>query len=304
MNIRVMIAEDERLARDELAYLLAQEADVTFCPHAENGEQLLSLAKQHLPDVIFLDIDMPILSGMDAAQKMAQEAHAPLFVFTTAYDEYAVDAFGLEAVDYLLKPYDAARFRTALTRVRKQLAQTQAIAPVSANSPSVARSPGDPDSATEVDIGEVDVEGVNAKARVRGVEAKIGAQARMPAAPAVAGTVTPRPKGRLLIEEGEKMVILDPNNIVYAVRNDRFVHIHTTADDVVKAKMALRQLEQKLAGYPFFRPHRGYLVNLDYVQEITPWFNGAYNLLLKAPIKTKIPLSRNAAKELFVLLKR
>lgn len=247
-----MVAEDERLAREELTYLLQHEEDFILCPSAENGRQLLELYRKYRPDVIFLDIDMPGLTGIEAAKTLAKEG--PLFVFTTAYDEYAVKAFELAAVDYLLKPYDAARLSEALSRVRKQLRRQ--------SSPSDKAPSAVPDSAYR----------------------------------------PPHP-AKLLIEDGEKMVVIDPKRIIYAVRTDRFVHIYT-GQESVQSKMSIRELEEKVRDFPFFRPHRSYLVNLEYIQEITPWFNGAYNLVLKDASKTTIPVSRSAAKSLFKLLQQ
>src|SRR5690554_5574264 len=123
MNIRAMIAEDELMARKELLYFLKDEKGVILTPHAETGEQLIELYSEHRPDVIFLDVEMPGFTGIEAARYILRQATdtVPLFVFTTAYDEYAMDAFEVEAVDYLLKPYDETRFRRTMNRVRKSL---------------------------------------------------------------------------------------------------------------------------------------------------------------------------------------
>lgn len=166
----------------------------------------------------------------------------PYFIFTTAYDEYAVEAFELDAVDYLLKPYDAERFRESIARLRKHM-QTQPDAP------------------------------------------------------------SPAPVPKLLIEHHEKLVVLNPESIYYAVRSDRMIEIHTEKD-TIETKMSLQELEKKLTGHPFFRPHRSFLVNLNCIREIIPWFNGAYNLILKDKQQSKIPVSRSAAKSLFERLRK
>lgn len=127
MKIHTMIAEDEQLAREELLYLLENEQDVKLLPSAETGEQLVELYVEHEPDVIFLDVHMPGMHGVDAAKKIMEHAYRnlPLFVFTTAYDEYAVEAFELEAIDYMLKPYDTERFQTTMNRIRKRMQQIE-----------------------------------------------------------------------------------------------------------------------------------------------------------------------------------
>ena len=253
MSIRVMIAEDERLVREELMYMLQQEDDIILCPSAESGEQLLQLYEKYSPDVIFLDIHMPILSGVEVAKKIAKEQEdPPLFVFTTAYDDYALEAFEVEAVDYLLKPYDERRLNEALERVKRRLSNSSYS--------------GEEQSGT----------GIAPHRSVQGT-------------------------AKLLIDDGERVVVLSPASICYATRVDRVVEIHTR-NEFVQSKMTLQELEEKLKGFPFFRTHRSYLVNLDFIQEISPWFNGAYNLILKDGKQTKIPVSRSAQKKLFQLL--
>ena len=117
-RIKAMIAEDERLAREELAYLLEQEPDIELLPHAANGRELLELVPLRQPDVVFLDVHMPELEGLQAARMLKASPISPLIVFTTAYDEYAVEAFGLNAIDYLLKPYSHMRLKETLQRIR------------------------------------------------------------------------------------------------------------------------------------------------------------------------------------------
>ncbi|WP_174615108.1 LytR/AlgR family response regulator transcription factor [Virgibacillus ihumii] len=249
-NLHAMIAEDEQLAREELSYLLDKEPDVTVCPSAQTGEQLINLYVKHEPDIIFLDVQMPGISGVEAAKKIADLAYIqkPLFIFTTAFDTYAVDAFEVEAVDYLLKPYDESRFQKTMKRVRKMIAQL--------------------DGTMEQDMPEKE----------------------------------PSPGGKLLIDDGERMVVISPESIYYAVPSKRVLEIHTK-DDVIESRMTLNELENKLKGESFFRTHRSYLVNLDYIREITPWFNGTSNITLTDHNHTTIPVSRAARKVLLEIFK-
>ncbi|HEX9952839.1 MAG TPA: LytTR family DNA-binding domain-containing protein [Rubricoccaceae bacterium] len=113
--LRVLIADDERLGRKRLLDLLAAEPDVTVVGAAATGDEALALADQHAPDVAFLDIQMPGLLGLDVASRLAG---VPAVVFVTAHAQHALRAFDLAATDYLLKPFDDARFRTALARAR------------------------------------------------------------------------------------------------------------------------------------------------------------------------------------------
>ncbi|MEI3607164.1 LytTR family DNA-binding domain-containing protein [Pseudogracilibacillus sp. SE30717A] len=241
MQIKVMIAEDEYLAREELIYLLEKEKEIILCPSAETGEELVDLYFEHKPDVLFLDIEMPGITGVEAAKQIMKfTSNTPLFVFTTAYDAYAIDAFEIEAVDYLLKPFDQGRLHQAVERIKKRL----------------------------LDKKEIELPNTHPSS------------------------------GKLLIDDGEKMIVLSPDSIYYAVPSQRMLEIHTE-NDVIESKMTLQELEKKLEGLSFFRTHRSYLVNLNHILEITPWFNGAYNITLKNKEKTTIPVSRSARKALF-----
>lgn len=244
MKIRAMIAEDELMARKELLYLLKEEKDVVLSPHAETGEQLIELYSEHQPDLIFLDVEMTGLTGIEAANYIVEQSGggAPMFVFTTAYDEYALDAFEIEAVDYLLKPYDEIRFQKAMTRIRKHIQQAE----------SDTEQADKPDKEQQA-------------------------------------------ASKLLVDDGERLVVLSPDSIYYAVPNKRMLEIHTE-DHMLMSRMTLQELEDKLSGHSFFRTHRSYLVNLNHVLEITPWFNGASNVTLKDKHRSKIPVSRSASK--------
>lgn len=245
MKMRIMIAEDEYLAKDELIYMLEKEKDVELCPSAESGEELIELYFEHKPDILILDIEMPGMTGVDAARQILKTTKTPPFiVFTTAYDSYAVEAFDLEAVDYLLKPFDQIRFQQMMERLRNR--QTVVI--------------------ETVEPKQIDVDNSSIK--------------------------------KLLIDDGEKMIVISPSTIYYAVPSDRMLEIYTE-DKVIESKLTLQELERKLSGLPFFRTHRSYLVNLNQILEITPWFNGAYNITLKDENKTTIPVSRSARKGLF-----
>lgn len=119
--IRVLIVDDEPAARRRIRDLLDEEPDISIVGDAGEGAGALKKIKALEPDLVFLDIEMPGLTGLEML-RMLPAAQMPYIIFTTAFDNYAVDAFGLEAVDYLLKPIDQDRFRQALTRVRQRIA--------------------------------------------------------------------------------------------------------------------------------------------------------------------------------------
>src|SRR4051794_8384836 len=120
--IRTLIVDDEELARRGVEIRLREHSDFEVAGHATNGREALQSITQLQPDLVFLDIQMPSLSGFDVLARLPHES-MPLVVFVTAFDRYALDAFEAHALDYLLKPINDERFRQALTRVREQFEQ-------------------------------------------------------------------------------------------------------------------------------------------------------------------------------------
>lgn len=242
---KVAIADDERLARDELVYLLKQEAQVEIVGCAASGTETLHMVRMQTPDALFLDIHMPEMAGVDLAQKIQSEHSPPCIVFSTAYDQYAVRAFHLNAVDYLLKPYDHHRLRVALKRIEDRL----------------FRNVRDQENGTLLHF-------------------------------------------RLIAQDGDKVVLIDPNEIVLIMKEDKIAMILTKSRQRYISKMTLSELEIKLKDFRFFRTHRAYLVHLNYIKEIIPWMNGAFNLSMHQLESLIVPVSRDAARELFRRLGR
>ncbi len=114
MHIRTLVAEDEKPARDRLILSLKAMPDITVIGEAVNGAQAVELIHSLKPQLAFLDIQMPLLNGFEVLQRCK---HMPMVIFTTAYDEYALRAFEVHAIDYLLKPYDKERLRSAVEHV-------------------------------------------------------------------------------------------------------------------------------------------------------------------------------------------
>lgn len=119
-SIRVLIVDDEPLARERVRSLLVQEAGIEIVGEAGDGKSALALIAQKLPDLIFLDVQMPVMSGFDVVQAMPEETR-PVVIFVTAYDQYAISAFEVHALDYLLKPFDTERFAASVARARQYL---------------------------------------------------------------------------------------------------------------------------------------------------------------------------------------
>lgn len=251
--MRVIVADDESLARDELLYLLGCHQDIAVVGEAANGREVIEKISQLTPDIVFLDIQMPDVNGLVTAKEIQKLDRPPFLVFATAFDCHALEAFELEAVDYLLKPFSQERVNDTLDRLRKLLTKPQLSL-----------------DALEEALGRLRVE-------------------------------TSRPPKRIAVTDNDKTLFVDPEQIVYILREDRDVWICLT-EGRYRSSFSLQELEDKLRSYSFFRPHRSYLVNLRYVSATTPWFNGAYQLIMKDRAKSIVPVSRNQAKNLHDVL--
>jgi two-component system LytT family response regulator len=121
MPLRILIVDDEPLARDRVRNLLRDAPDLELLPDCTNGEEALAAIAAQRPDVVFLDVQMPGLTGLEVLRALPDDVQ-PAVVFTTAHDDFALEAFEVNAVDYLLKPFKPSRFQTALARARQQAA--------------------------------------------------------------------------------------------------------------------------------------------------------------------------------------
>lgn len=234
-NIRTLIVDDERYAREELAYLLSQFPSIEVVGEAESGESAIMKAIQLQPDVVFLDVEMPKMNGMEAAKSLLALKKVPLIIFATAYPQFAAEAFRIDATDYLLKPYDEEQLTQTIARIEKNLLPSTTSAKT----------------------------------------AKLG---------------------KLAVEKDGEIDYLQPQDILYVCREDNVTKIITAAESF-EVRMTLKELEQRLQPFSFFRIHKGYIVNLKYVSRLTPWFNGAYLLELEGRTE-KLSVSRNYVKDL------
>ena len=262
--ISVVIADDEPLARDELTYLLKQCADIEIVGEATQGTEALKKILALKPDVAFLDIHMPNLDGLTVARKLLEEDQNLMIVFATAYDKHAIQAFEVNAVDYLLKPFDEERVLKTVERIRQRLRNPQH------------------DSQNELLNNSLlelmkKITGESGSAAVDHFQA---------------------PKiSKLAVQGEESIVLIDPKDILFVYRENRDVFIKTS-NKVYSTKYTLQTLEEKLISYSFFHVHRSYLVNLNFVQELVPWFNGAYTLILNDEKRSEVPVSRAYVKAL------
>ncbi len=128
MSIRALIVDDEKLAREEMRYLLAGEKDIEVVAEAAGGREAIELARAHHPDLVFLDIQMPEVNGFQVVHELLEAGESPLIIFATAYDQYAIKAFEVNALDYLLKPIDRARLGAAIDRARRSMPRREEYA--------------------------------------------------------------------------------------------------------------------------------------------------------------------------------
>ena len=235
-TINTLIVDDEPYNREELIYLLQPYSSIQIVGEADSGEACVMQAIQKQPDLVFLDVEMPAMNGLQVAKILNELKKTPLIVFATAFPEFAVEAFRYEAIDYLLKPYDEEQLAQTIHRIEKRSFPTEEF----------VRDHG--------------------------------------------------PANKLGVEKDGEVVYLDPLEILYIYSEEKRVNIVTNAQSF-ESKKTLKDLELRLSTYPFFRTHKSYLVNLQYVTRLTPWFNGAYNLTIKGKDKP-IPVSRNYVKAL------
>ncbi len=246
--VKCIIVDDEMPAREELKYLLQEFESIQVIGEATHGEEALVLNKKLKPDLMFLDIQMPKISGIDVAHKMIKDEHIPLIVFVTAFEEYAIKAFEVNAIDYILKPISKERLQKNIEKV--------------INTHKLRK--GDYEDKIEKlfkDLSKREVKKVN----------------------------------KISIYDNGRLIPLDPNEIIYATVEERNTIIISTKGRF-ESNNTLSQLEEKLASSNFFRCHKSFLVNLDYIEEIDPWFNSTFLIKMKN-LKDEIPVSRSQAKE-------
>src|SRR3989440_4168872 len=129
MDLRAVLVDDEQLARDELGFLLGQVGGVEIIGQAGNGVEALTTIDKLQPDVVFLDVQMPGLTGFEVARRMLDTQALPQIIFVTAFDQHAIEAFEVNAVDYLLKPVDPARLEMAVDRARRRIVSDRPVEP-------------------------------------------------------------------------------------------------------------------------------------------------------------------------------
>lgn len=245
--LRAFIVDDEPLARDELGYLLRQSKHVEVIGEAESIFDTITFITQNPTDVIFIDIQLAEESGLDLAEKLLRMEHCPMVVFATAYDEYALKAFELNAVDYILKPYEEERVLKTIEKLQRLKESNTKNRPNLKNPSSRFKERAE----------------------------------------------------KLAITFEERIVLLNINEINY-VGTIEGKTVVVTNNQKYQISEPLVTIEKKIQHPSFVRVHRAFLVNINTIVEIEPWFHSTYNLIMADG--SKVPVSRTFTKDLKQIL--
>lgn len=283
MSVRVLIVDDEALARQRVRRLLQNEADVEIVGEAESGHEAVTMIRELQPDLVCLDVQMPGLDGFGVLEQI-DGGPVPMVLFVTAYDEHAQRAFDVHAVDYVLKPVDADRFRAAFDKARKQRANAVAAERLGELLETVRRL---------ADGGSAD--STNGAAALAGAAmGALGSAGGVATAPAgtAAGTAAAngRYASRILVKQDGRMFFVKTTEIdwIEADRNYVRLHVGKTAHTI---RERISHLEETLDPRLFARIHRSTIVNLNRVREMQQWFSGDYVVILEDG--TRLRLSRH-----------
>jgi len=250
-TISAILVDDEQLASEELSFLLKEFPEVEVLATGRNGLEAIKLIETLEPDVVFLDVQMPGLDGFGVIQKL-REKNIPLphFILATAYDQYALEAFRWEALDYLLKPIEKERLALAVERAAKAVAEKSKPqqAEISAPRPALQRT-------------------------------------------------------KLLVRSLNRHFIVDAQDVIYATIEDGLITVVASNVEGESNYRTIEELQSNLDPDLFWRVHRSFLVNINRIKEVIPWFKSSFQLRMDDKKQTEIPVSRVQTKRLRALLK-
>jgi two-component system response regulator LytT len=248
-TLTTIVVDDEQLACDELSYLLRDFPEVDVIARGSNGLEAVDLIQKLQPDIVFLDVHMPGLDGMGVVRRLRElEQELPHFIFVTAYEQYAVEAFRLEAMDYLLKPVDKGRLEETVELARRVIQEKKAPEP---NLPKTAAAP----------------------------------------------------RTKLLVRANARNFIVDANDLIYATIDNGLITLVTTNLEGQSNYRTIEDLQANLDRDMFWRVHRSYLVNINRIKEVVPWFKSSYQLRMDDRKHTEVPVSRVQTRRLRELFK-
>jgi two-component system, LytTR family, response regulator LytT len=250
-TLTTVVVDDELLACDELAYLLKDFPEVEVIARGSNGLEAVDLIRKLEPELVFLDVNMPGLDGLGVVRRLHElDAELPHFIFVTAYDQYAVEAFRLEAMDYLLKPVERGRLAETIERARRVIQDKKAL--------------------------------------------------ELPAAKNAPGST---PRNKLLVRANNRNFIVDAGDVIYATIDDGLITLVATNIEGHSNYRTIEDLQANLDREMFWRVHRSYLVNINRIKEVVPWFKSSYQLRMDDKKHTEVPVSRVQTRRLRELFK-
>jgi two-component system, LytTR family, response regulator LytT len=279
MPMTALIVDDERLAREELKYLLDSAGGVEVIAQGQNGIEAVHLIRTHHPDVVFLDVQMPGLDGFAVLKKLLERDDAdrmPQIIFATAFDQYAVRAFDVNAIDYLLKPFDRARVLQALERARQRLQEVHQLEqePLPENGASAEVTPSD----------------ARLDALLRLIEQQQGGGLRARS-------------GKIILQAHSRLFLVDQKDICFAAIEEGIISVVTPTLEGHSKCRTIEELLELLDPSVFWRAHRSFVVNINHIKEVVPWFKSSYQLRMDDRKQTEIPVSRAQTRRLRELFK-
>ena len=251
-TLSALVVDDEQLAREELSFLLKSIPDVELLQTASNGLEAVKLIEELEPELVFLDVQMPGLDGLGVIAKLREKGGPlPHFILTTAFDQYAVEAFRLEALDYLLKPVERERLAESVARARRAMDER----------------PKEQERSLDDDAPKV-----------------------------------PQ-RTKLLVRSNNRNLIVDAQDLIYATIDDGMITVVTALFEGQSNYRTIEELQSNLDPNLFWRVHRSFLVNINKIREVIPWFKSSFQLKMDDKKQTEIPVSRIQTRRLRALLK-
>lgn len=267
MSLKAIIVDDEALAREELEYLLHDIGDVEVVGQGANGLEAVDLIRKHQPDIVFLDVQMPGLDGFAVMKRLLssefKKMRLPEIVFATAFDRYAVRAFEVNAIDYLLKPFDSVRLQKTIEKAKQRRQQNEEIQPVAADT------------------------------RLDSLMKLLEQQAAQINTPSAA-----KPTGKVVMRAQQRLLLIDQKDICFASTEEGIIQIVTQQVEGRSNCRTLDELVELLDPDMFWRVHRSHVVNIQHIREVVPWFKSSYQLRMDDKKGTEIPVSRSQTKRL------
>lgn len=245
--IRLVLIDDEEPALEECSYVLKENFDVEIVGVFSDPVEALQAIPELEPHGVFLDIEMPELDGFAVAREILNIKKDINIIFVTAFDQYAVEAFEINAVDYVMKPISEERISKALQKIENNMAS------------------------------DINMNRETIRSIIK-VEETLN-----------------KSSSKLVIWKDDEILLLRSDEVFYFTKEQGNV-IAVTTEGRFKTKDTLDNWEDKLASYGFFRSHRSYLVNINKVRKMSPWFNNTYILKLRG-VEENVSLSRSRVKE-------